>query len=255
MSKVLRKQRLIRAHNRPNKMYKKGAALFPKRKSASEGVREGLVVEITHERGRVAPLAFVEMQDIKEGQKKEKHVIVAIEGMHTGKTILFGDKTPLEPGNVMMLKNMPDGTIICSIEKVPGDRGSMAKTSGAYASVVGYNAEKNETRIKLPSGTKKVVSGDCRAMVGVIASGGVQEKPLLKASRAYYMHKAKGKLGAWPRVRGVAMNPVDHLHGGGNHQHIGRSSCVARYAPSGQKVGQIAARRTGSGRSKVKRFE
>lgn len=256
MSKVLRKQRLIRAHNRPNKMYKKGAAKYPKYSRNEQDLpREGLVEEIVHERGRNAPLMFVAMQDKEEKCKKEKVVLVAVEGMHTGKKIYFGDKVPLELGNVLKVKNMPDGTIVCSVEKNPGDGGSMSKTCGSYASIVGYNPEKNETRIKLPSGIKRVISGDCRAMVGVIACGGVHEKPLLKASRAYYMYKSRGQLGTWPRVRGVAMNPVDHPHGGGNHQHIGTSSCVGRHASSGQKVGQIAARRTGTGRSKTKRFE
>lgn len=252
MSKVLRKQRLIRAHNRPNKMYKKGATKFPKH---TEETREGVISEIVHEQGRNAPLAMVTMSNTDKTKKKETVVLVALEGMYTGKTVYFGESVPLDLGNTMKLKNIPDGTVICSVERVKGDGGSIAKTSGSYATVVGYNPEKNETRIKLPSGVKKPLSGDCRAMIGIIASGGVHEKPLLKAGRAYYKHKARGKLGAWPRVRGVAMNPVDHLHGGGNHQHIGKSSCVGRNAPSGQKVGQIAARRTGTGRAKTKRFE
>ncbi|KAI5185772.1 large subunit ribosomal protein L8e [Nematocida homosporus] len=255
MSKVLRKQRLIRAHHRPNKMYKKGAALFPKTGGSKPEIREGLITDIVHEQGRNAPLAMVTMMDTPEGDKKERVVIVATEGMHTGKSIFFGENPPMELGNTLKLKYVPDGTIMCSVEKKPGDGGSIAKTSGSYVSVVGYTPEKNEVRIKLPSGTKKVISGDCRGTVGIIASGGVHEKPLLKASRAYFKYKARGQLGAWPRVRGVAMNPVDHMHGGGNHQHIGRSSCVSRLAPSGQKVGQIAARRTGIGRAKTKRFE
>ena len=255
MSKILRKQRMVRTHHRPNKMYKKGATKLPKIKNTDSTIREGVVSDIVHERGRTAPLAFVSMLDRTENEKIEKVILVAVEGMYTGKVLQFGDNVPLEIGNVMKLKNIPDGTIVCSIEKKPGDGGAIAKTSGSYASVVGYNAEKNETRLKLPSGIKKVVSSECRAIIGMIAAGGVHEKPLLKASRAYYLHKAKGKLGLWPKVRGVAMNPVDHLHGGGNHQHIGRSSCVSRDAPSGQKVGQIAARRTGTGRSKTKRFE
>jgi len=253
MGKVIRKQRLMRAHKSPNKMYKKGATLLPKMKNRE--VREGVIEDIVHEKGRVAPLAMVTMTDNEEGEKKEKVVLVALEGMHTGKTIMFGNNVPLDMGNTLMLKNIPDGTIVCSVERLVGDGGSIAKSSGSYVSVVGYNAEKNETRIKLPSGVKKSVSGDCRAMVGIVASGGVHEKPLLKAGRAYYMYKAKGKLGFWPRVRGVAMNPVDHLHGGGNHQHMGMSSCVGRNAPSAQKVGQIAARRTGCGKAKTKRFE
>ena len=80
-------------------------------------------------------------------------------------------------------------------------------------------------------------------MVGIVAGGGRVEKPMLKAGRAY--HKYKAKRNAWPKVRGVAMNPVDHPHGGGNHQHIGHPSTMRRDCPPGQKVGLIAARRTG----------
>lgn len=98
-------------------------------------------------------------------------------------------------------------------------------------------------RIKLPSGAKKIVPSGCRAMIGQVAGGGRTEKPLLKAGNAY--HKYRVKRNCWPKVRGVAMNPVEHPHGGGNHQHIGHASTVRRDAPPGQKVGLIAARRTG----------
>jgi len=83
----------------------------------------------------------------------------------------------------------------------------------------------------------------CRAMIGQVAGGGRTEKPLLKAGNAY--HKYKAKRNCWPVVRGVAMNPVEHPHGGGNHQHIGHASTVRRDKSAGAKVGQIAARRTG----------
>ena len=89
-------------------------------------------------------------------------------------------------------------------------------------------------------------------MIGLVAGGGRIEKPLLKAGRAYFKYKAKRN--KWPTVRGVAMNPVDHPHGGGNHQHIGKASTISRYAARGQKAGLIAARRTGllRGTQKVK---
>lgn len=80
-------------------------------------------------------------------------------------------------------------------------------------------------------------------MVGVVAGGGRIDKPLMKAGNAFWKHKAKRN--AWPRVCGIAMNPVDHPHGGGNHQHVGHPTTVRRSAPPGQKVGLIAARRTG----------
>uniref|UniRef100_A0AAR2LW63 Large ribosomal subunit protein uL2 n=1 Tax=Pygocentrus nattereri TaxID=42514 RepID=A0AAR2LW63_PYGNA len=90
---------------------------------------------------------------------------------------------------------------------------------------------------------KKVISSANRAVVGIVAGGGRIDKPILKAGRAY--HKYKVKRNCWPRVRGVAMNPVEHPFGGGNHQHIGKPSTIRRDAPAGRKVGLIAARRTG----------
>jgi large subunit ribosomal protein L8e len=80
-------------------------------------------------------------------------------------------------------------------------------------------------------------------MIGVIAGGGRTDKPLLKAGTAKWKFKNKRK--NWPQVSGVAMNPVEHPHGGGNHQHIGHPSTIGRLACPGQKSGQIAARQTG----------
>ncbi|KAE8655965.1 60S ribosomal protein L8 [Hibiscus syriacus] len=80
-------------------------------------------------------------------------------------------------------------------------------------------------------------------MIGQVAGGGRTEKPLLKAGNAY--HRFRVKRNCWPKVRGVAMNPVEHPHRDGNHQHIDHASTVRRDAPPGQKVGLIAARRTG----------
>lgn len=137
---------------------------------------------------------------------------------------------------------MPEGTIVCNVEGKAGDRGAFARSSGNYATVISHGDD-GKSRIKLPSGIKKTVPSTCRAMVGIVAGGGRLDKPLLKAGRAY--HKYKVKRNCWPKVRGVAMNPVEHPHGGGNHQHIGHASTVCRSAPPGQKVGLIAARRTG----------
>jgi len=99
------------------------------------------------------------------------------------------------------------------------------------------------TRVRLPSGAKKTVSSLCRAMVGIVAGGGRPDKPMLKAGRSY--HKYRVKRNEWPKVRGVARNPVEHPFGGGNHQHIGHPSTTKKDAPAGAKVGLIGARRTG----------
>eukprot|EP01104_Vermistella_antarctica_P021580 TRINITY_DN985_c1_g1_i2.p2 TRINITY_DN985_c1_g1~~TRINITY_DN985_c1_g1_i2.p2 ORF type:complete len:188 (+),score=42.18 TRINITY_DN985_c1_g1_i2:641-1204(+) len=154
----------------------------------------------------------------------------------------------LAVGNVLPLSSMPEGTVICNVESKQGDRGTLARASGNYAIVVTHNLDTNKTRIKLPSGNKKTVPSTARAMIGIVAGGGRIDKPLLKAGRAY--HKYRVKRNSWPVVRGVAMNPVEHPHGGGNHQHVGHATTISRGAVPGQKVGLIAARRTGRVRGK-----
>merc|ERR1719277_725287 len=149
----------------------------------------------------------------------------------------------LEVGNCLPLMQMPEGTLICNVEQLPGDRGKLVRASGTYGTLVSHNVESQRTVLRLPSGTKKSIPSLCRAMIGVVAGGGRLDKPLLKAGNAY--HKYRVKRNCWPKVRGVAMNPVEHPHGGGNHQHIGHASTSRRDAPAGKKCGLIAARRTG----------
>jgi len=170
--------------------------------------------------------------------------------MYVGQYIYCGKKAQLAIGNVLPLSQMPEGTVVCNLEAKMADRAVLAKSSGTYAIIISHNPDTGKSRVKLPSGQKKTVSSQCRAMIGLIAGGGRIEKPVLKAGNNYYRFKAKRN--CWPRVRGVAMSPVDHPHGGGNHQHIGFSCTVRRSAPPGQKVGLIAARRTGRLRGGVK---
>ena len=160
--------------------------------------------------------------------------------MYTGQFIYAGKKANLTVGNILPLGVMPEGTIVSNVEEKVGDRGALGRTSGNYVIVIGHNTDEGKTRLKLPSGAKKIVPSSARGMVGVVAGGGRVDKPILKAGRAF--HKYRVKRNSWPRTRGVAMNPVDHVHGGGNHQHIGKASTVSRYAVPGQKVGLIAAR-------------
>ena len=143
----------------------------------------------------------------------------------------------------MPLKSMPEGTIVSNIETHSGDRGTIARASGCSSIIIGHSEDGLKTRIRMPSGARKQIPSRCRAMVGMIAGGGRTDKPLLRANASYYKNKAKRK--RWPVVRGVAMNPVEHPHGGGNHQHIGHPSTTRRDCPHGQKAGLIAARRTG----------
>ena len=111
--------------------------------------------------------------------------------MHTGSFVYCGKKATLAVGNVIPIGQCPEGTIICNVEEKAGDRGALARTSGNYATVIGHSPDENKTRVRLPSGAKKTVSGSCRATIGIVAGGGRIDKPLLKAGRAYYKFKAK----------------------------------------------------------------
>ena len=206
------------------------------------GYMKGLVTEIEHDPGRGAPLAKVVFRDPYH-YRNVKNMFVAVEGLHTGQFVYCGKNAQLSIGNVLPLHRMPEGTVISSIENHSGDRGVLAKASGCSAIIVGHSDDGLKTRIRLPSGARKTISSKCRATVGLVAGGGRIDKPILKAGNQFYKYRVKRN--CWPKVRGVAMNPVDHPHGGGNHQHIGFPSTVSRHAVPGQKVGLIAARRTG----------
>ncbi|KAL7712896.1 Large ribosomal subunit protein uL2 [Entamoeba marina] len=193
----------------------------------------GMVKEIKHDPGRGAPLAKVVFKNPRQ-YGLDKELFICAEGLYSGQYIYCGNKASLHVGNILPIGQLPEGTVVCNVENKPGDRGMLARASGNYATIVSHNAETHCTRIRLPSGIKKTLKSTCRAM---------NRKPVLKAGRAYWHYKAKRT--AWPRVRGVAMNPVDHPHGGGNHQHVGHPTTVKRSSPPGQKAGKVAARRTG----------
>ena len=119
--------------------------------------------------------------------------------MYTGQFVYCGKKSQLTIGNVMPIGHMPEGTIICNLEEKTGDRGKLARASGNYATVIAHNPDTHRTRVKLPSGSKKVIPSANRAMIGLVAGGGRIDKPILKAGRAY--HKYKVKRNCWPKVK------------------------------------------------------
>ncbi|KAF4397395.1 hypothetical protein G4B88_027135 [Cannabis sativa] len=244
MGRVIRAQRkgagsVFKSHTH----HRKGPARF---RSLDFGERngylKGVVTDIIHDPGRGAPLARVTFRHPFR-YKHQKELFIAAEGLYSGQFIYCGKKANLVVGNVLPLRSLPEGTVICNVEHHVGDRGVLARASGDYAVVISHNPDNGTSRVKLPSGAKKIFPSGCRAMIGQVAGGGRTEKPMLKAGNAY--HKFRVKRNSWPKVRGVAMNPVEHPHGGGNHQHIGHASTIARDAAPGQKVGLIAARRTG----------
>jgi len=244
MGRVIRNQRkgrgsIFTAHTRLNKAPAKFRTLdYGER----HGYLRGIVKEIIHDPGRGAPLARVAFRS-PYTPKTHTETFIANEGMYSGMFIYVGKNAALSIGNVLPLGQVPEGTVVSNVEEKTGDRGALGRTSGNYVTVIGHNPDEGKTRVKLPSGAKKVVLSSARGMIGIVAGGGRTDKPMLKASRA--KHKFAVKRNSWPKTRGVAMNPVDHPHGGGNHQHIGKASTISRYAAQGQKAGLIAARRTG----------
>ena len=200
----------------------------------------GTVIDIVHERGRDAPLAKLRFDN------DTFCYFPAPEGTSVGSNGEAGVRATATRRNILSLESIPDGTLICNIEKNPGDGGKLIKSAGSSALVFAHGTE--GVTIKFPSGKFLIVNPRCRAMIGVIAGAGRKEKPFLKAgNRAKYM-QAHGRL--YPTVRGIAQAAVYHPHGGGRHQHIGRQSSVGRTTPPGRKVGNISPRKTGRGRMK-----
>ncbi len=198
-------------------------------------VFKGVVKEILHEPGRGAPLGFVKLENGDEFYN------VIPEGVSIGQEIFMGAAAPMEIGNVIPLGSIPEGTIICNIERAPSDGGKIARSSGAYATVIAHTPE--GTIVKLPSGKTTAFNDFCRATLGVVAGAGRTEKPFLKAGEKHHLMVAKGR--TYPKVKGVAMIAAYHPFGGGRHKHPGKPTTVKRGAPPGRKVGLIAARQAG----------
>ncbi len=204
---------------------------------------EGEIVDLVHERGRDVPLAKVRFNDGKISY------IPAVLGAKVGSHIQFGLKSKITDGNIISIQNIPDGTTVCNVEKQFGDGGSLIKTAGEDATV--FTHSEDGVILKLASGKFKKLNPKNRAMIGTLAGGGVEDRPLMRAGIKMRRFKSKGK--KYPIVRGVAQAAYVHPHGGGRHQHVGQSSTVSRDAPPGAKVGSIAAKKTGRARIKERK--
>jgi large subunit ribosomal protein L2 len=198
-------------------------------------IQSGAVVALTHERGRGAPLMRLQFADGGHS------FVPAVVGVGVGSRLEFGQRASLQPGNVLPLRDIPEGTQVCNLERSPGGGGQLARVSGASALVLSQTPA--GALVRLPSGKSTLLRGECRAMVGVVAGGGRREKPFLRAGSRFHAMRAKGHM--YPRVRGIAMAAVYHPFGGGRHQHPGKSTSTPRNAPPGRKVGLIAPRKTG----------
>jgi large subunit ribosomal protein L2 len=194
----------------------------------------GFVEDLVHDPGRGTPLALIRFEN------GARCYTVIPEGIHVGQRIQLGGKASVEVGNILPIGKIPEGTMICNIELRPGDGGKLAKSSGAYTTIVGHTPQ--GTMIKLPSGKAKYVDDYCKATVGIVAASGRTEKPFLKAGGQFHWMKAKGH--KYPRTSGRKMVAAVHPYGS-SKRSARKVTTTSHGAPPGQKVGLIAARGAG----------
>jgi large subunit ribosomal protein L2 len=149
--------------------------------------------------------------------------ILAPQSLKAGDVIISADNVDIKDGNTMPLKNIPVGTNIHNIEMKPGKGGQMIRAAGSYALLVGKDS--GYAQIKLRSGELRIVPLECKATIGVLSNSDHQNTSIGKAGR-------KRWLGRRPVVRGVAMNPIDHPHGGGEGKTSGGRHPVTPWGKS-----------------------
>ncbi len=164
------------------------------------------VMTIEYDPNRSARIALLQYSD------GEKRYIIAPQGLTVGSTIVAGSSVAPEVGNALPLGSMPIGTIVHNIEITPGKGGQMARSAGTYAQLVAR--EGKYAVLKMPSGETRMILSTCMATVGSVSNPDHMNVTLGKAGRSRW-------LGIRPRVRGVAMNPVDHPMGGGEGRASG----------------------------------
>ena len=153
--------------------------------------------------------AFIALVRYDDG---ELTYILAPQRLAVGDQVVAGEKVDVKPGNAMPLRSMPVGAIIHNVELKPMKGAQMARSAGAYAQLVGRDA--GYAQIRLGSGELRMVLDSCMATVGAVSNPDHMNQSLGKAGRVRHM-------GFRPNVRGVAMNPVDHPHGGGEGKTSG----------------------------------
>jgi len=191
----------------------------------------GQIVDFVHEPGRIAPLAKVQFESLEQ-------YMIAPDGATVGQQVMVGSGGAIAAGNTRAVGGLPDGTVVYNVESQPGDGGKFARTAGTGATIVTHGSK---TVLIMPSGKFKEVDNACLATVGLVAGGGHKDKPFAKSGKKFHAYHGKAK--AYFKVKGIAMNPVNHPHGGGGHPHVGTQSSVGRNTPPGRKVGRLAPQR------------
>jgi len=164
------------------------------------------VERIEYDPNRTAFIALIKYED------GELAYILAPQRLAVGDSVIAGEKTDVKPGNAMKLSQMPVGTIIHNVEMKPGKGGQIARSAGAYAQLVGR--DRGMVIVRLNSGEQRYLPGACMGTVGAVSNPDNQNQNFGKAGRSRW----KGRR---PLTRGVAKNPVDHPHGGGEGRTSG----------------------------------
>ena len=167
---------------------------------------EGTVVRIEYDPNRSAFIALIQYAD------NELSYIIAPQRLGVGDKVISGERADIKPGNAMPMQNIPVGTIIHNIEMKVGKGGQIARSAGTYAQLIGK--DQGYAQIRLSSGELRLIRGECMATVGAVSNPDNQNIKLGKAGRSRWLSRR-------PSVRGVAMNPIDHPHGGGEGRTSG----------------------------------
>ena len=176
-----------------------------------------VVERIEYDPNRTAYIALIKYEN------NERKYILCPEGLNTGDKISSGKKSEIKTGNCLELKDIPPGTLIHNVELIPGNGGKLARSAGSSIVLSGYDGD--YAILKLSSGETRKVRDNCKATIGVVSNPDQKNIKIGKAGR----NRWKGKR---PQTRGVAMNPVDHPHGGGEGKTSGGRSPVSPWGQS-----------------------
>lgn len=165
-----------------------------------------IVERLEYDPNRTAFIALIRYKD------NELAYIIAPQRLKVGDEVVAGEKVDIKPGNAMPLKSIPVGTIVHNVELKPLKGGQMARAAGSYVQVVGRDA--GFAQLRMTSGEVRMVPDGCMATIGAVSNPDNMNENWGKAGRSRW-------LGLRPSVRGVAMNPVDHPHGGGEGKTSG----------------------------------
>ena len=195
------------AHGRVTARHRGGGAKRRYREIDFKRRRDGVtarVASVEYDPNRTCYIALLHYLDGHKGY------VLAPQGLRVGDEVESGERADIRPGNALPLRAIPTGTIVHNVELVPGQGGRLGRSAGAAIQVAAK--EGPMVTLRLPSSEMRMVRADCRATVGTLSNAEHQNVKVGKAGRS--RHKGKR-----PQTRGVAMNPVDHPHGGGEAHH------------------------------------